>query len=121
MSDSCNMMTKILFTLLFSMIFIVVANNFYTFYYQKNYKFIVETPCDPTEQTCFIRHCDENDECPPNGLEQYRLFNLKASDFPKCSSDSCLDECLNSIISCEEVKCNESSGDACFSTISIVE
>ena len=50
--------------------------------------------CDPTSQTCFSRDCSEGD-CPPNNLENYRQFTIRARDFSRCSDNSCLKECLN--------------------------
>lgn len=113
MSNSSGKMTKALFILVSAMVLATIVNNFYIFYFQKNYDFIVEASCDPTEQACFVRSCGEDSECPPNELEQYRMFVLKASDFEKCSDDSCLNECVMGAIQCEEVLCGDSEEDIC--------
>lgn len=110
--DRVDWVTKTLFIIVSALVLAAVANNFYTFYYQKNYEFTVEAPCDSTQQSCFIRDCS-NGECPPNGLEVYRAFTLKAKDFEKCSDDSCLSECITGSIQCEEASCSESNGDVC--------
>ncbi len=97
------------------MVLAAIVSNFYIFVYQKNYDFIVEAECNPEEQVCFIRDCSEEDSCPPNGLERYRIFNLKARDVKKCADNSCLVECVSGIISCTEVFCDEFAGDTCIS------
>jgi len=84
----------------------------YLFFYKKSYDFTVEAPCSKSTATCFVRQCD-NEECPPNQLEEYRVFKLTAADFPKCSNDSCLNECLMGDIRCTEVVCGESADDLC--------
>ena len=114
MQDSSNKVSKILFILVAAMVLSVVISNFHTFFYEKNYEFIVEAECNPTEQACFARHCGEDEECPPNGLEQYRMFALTAVDFETCSDSSCLDECSMGSINCEEIFCDESAGDTCL-------
>lgn len=81
--------------------------------YKKDYVFVVEASCDPTATTCFVRDCSNPDDCPPNGLTSYKVFQVKAKDFEKCTDDSCQNECLNGTISCTEVKCGESGEDSC--------
>lgn len=112
--DRVDWVTKTLFILVSALVLATLVANFYTFYFQKNYDFIVEAPCDPTTQTCFVRDCSESSECPPNGLEQYRMFTVNAADFEKCSDDSCLYECVAGVIQCEEIFCDESGGDICI-------
>ena len=112
MSNSTDKVTKILFIFVSALVLAAIANNFYTFYFQKDYKFIVETPCNSTEQTCFIRDCSDG-ECPPNELERYRTLSINAADFAQCANDSCLNECTNGSIQCKEIFCDESVGDAC--------
>ena len=117
MSNSSNTVTKILFILVSAMTLAVIANNFFTFYYQKGYDFIVEAECDPSQQVCFIRDCSEGSECPPNELEQYRMFALNASDFEACANNSCINECATGSIQCEEIFCDESEGEVCATTL----
>lgn len=97
--------------LLGSIVLVVVATG-YKFLINKDYDFVVEAVCDPSVQTCFNRDCSEGD-CPPNELEDYRQFIISASDFSKCSDNSCLEECLSKAISCEEIMCDEGAGDIC--------
>lgn len=105
--------TLVLFVLISAMTLAAIANSFFVFYYQKNYKFTVEAPCDPSQQNCFVRNCGKEDECPPNNLERYRIFALRASDFEGCPNNSCLIECITGQVRCEEILCDESRGDAC--------
>lgn len=103
--------TKALFTLISILVLVVIVSNFYTFYFQKNYDFVVETSCEAGE-LCFIRDCGDG-ECPPNELEQYKLFMLNAADFGSCSVNSCEFACESGRIRCEEILCDESAGDTC--------
>lgn len=60
-----------------------------------------------------MRDCSNPDDCPLNGLEEYRLFYISADDFNTCSDNSCRNECLDGTIACEEVICDEENGDDC--------
>lgn len=110
------MMNKWLFSAVCILLLAVVADNFYVFYFQRDYEFTLEAFCDQAQQSCFHRDCSL-EECPPNGLEDYRIFNIHASDFNKCSEDSCLNECLSGSIMCTEVKCGDSEEDICSSDL----
>ncbi len=94
-----------------SIVAVIIATG-YKFYIKKDYDFIVETPCDPISETCFYRDCLEG-ECPPNGLENYKIFTLKAYDFSSCSDKSCFVECTSNAIACTETVCGESREDIC--------
>lgn len=91
----------------------VIGATAYNFLFAQNYDFYIEASCDPTTQTCFERDCSEVDACPPNNLSTYRAFYIKAADFKKCADNSCLMECTNSTIPCEELMCGESPEDIC--------
>lgn len=85
----------------------------YSFLYVRAHDFIVEAPCDTASETCFYRDCSEEDACPPNELEDYRVFKVTAADFAQCTYNSCLEECTSGTISCEEIMCGMSEDDAC--------
>lgn len=78
----------------------------------KDYNFVVEAHCEPSEQTCFYRDCSTG-ECPPNELEYYRVFEVRSGDFKNCSDNSCLYECENEKVSCEEVICSDQEDGNC--------
>lgn len=113
--DRVDWVTKTFFILICALVLATLVANFFTFFFQKNYDFIVEAQCTPTAQTCFARDCSEGSECPPNGLEKYRMFSLNAADFNECLDNSCLYECTSGVIQCEELLCDESNGDICIS------
>jgi hypothetical protein len=114
-----NKWDKIFLWIIALSVAIVISATAYRFLFAKNYDFLVEAPCDPAKDICFNRDCSNPDDCPPNGLSDYRMFNIKASDFGKCTDNSCLNECLSSEISCEEIKCGDSGGDICSSIYAI--
>ena len=92
---------------------VVLLSTGYIFLVRKDYNFYLEAYCNPETTTCFTRDCSEPDSCPPNNLEDYRVFYVKAKDFNKCSDNSCLTECSSGQISCEEVVCGEEPSDEC--------
>ena len=94
---------------------IVLASTAYHFLYVKNYDFVLEANCDTKTEKCFHRDCSNSDDCPPNGLENYKIIRVVASDFPKCGTDSCVSECKSGVISCEISECGSSTEDACSS------
>lgn len=104
--------TKTLFVLCTAFVLSVVIFNFYKLYLQKDYEFLVETSCELGE-TCFVRDCSGEDECPPTELESYRLYAIKASEFSVCSDGDCTDECLSGSLECREIRCDASAGDSC--------
>jgi hypothetical protein len=106
-------MNKILFTVFAAMVLTVFWYSYSTFYKNKSYDFLVEAPCDEASQTCFVRDCENTDECPPNNLSNYRVFSINAADFSKCTDDTCLAQCESGEIQCTEIACGESSDDTC--------
>lgn len=105
---------KIILFLLFLSIFVVIAGDAYKFLIRKDYNFSVETECNPDTENCFYRDCTNPDDCPPNGLENYRLFNISATDFKKCTTESC-NECKTGELMCQEIVCGEDEEDECSS------
>lgn len=95
---------------------VVAAISFtaYIFLVQKNYDFVVEASCDPAESTCYYRDCSTG-ECPPNEFEFYRTFIVPASDFEQCADNSCLTECTEETIACEEIICDPEVDEECTS------
>lgn len=106
-------MNKALFGVFILMVVSAIASNYFIFYHEKNYEFLVEAPCDPLTNTCFVRSCENADDCPPNQLSEYRIFTLAARDFDSCSNNSCLDECESGALSCTEIMCGQSEDDTC--------
>ncbi len=95
----------------------VIASAFYFFYYQKNYDFIVEVACDSATETCFQRDCSNPDDCPPNGLSDFKRYSLSAGDFKMCESEDCTNACESGTIKCEQIECTEDEimGETCSS------
>lgn len=107
------------FTVLNIVIFLgVIVSNFYFFYYKKSYNFIVEVSCDPQKEICFERDCSNPDDCPSNGLSNFKRYSLKASDFKYCHNEDCADACGNNQIKCSPVECKADTevGESCTSS-----
>lgn len=104
--------SKILLWVISLSVVAVILSTGYKFLIQKDYDFIVEAACDPLAEACFYRDCSEGD-CPPNELEYYKTFLVPASDFPRCSDNSCAPECSSETIACEEIICDEAEGEDC--------
>ncbi len=95
------------------LLLIPIAVSFYTYLYTKNYEYVIETPCDPSVDTCFTRDCTIVDECPPNGYSNYKQFYVNAADFAKCTTNSCEKECSEKLIECTPIPCGELEDDFC--------
>ena len=92
---------------------IPIASNFNKYYFAKSYDYLVEVACDPQVEICFFRDCSLPDECPPNGISDYKKLYVKAYDFNKCSDNSCEEECASGLIKCTSVECGQSAEDVC--------
>lgn len=90
-----------------------IGASFYKYYFKKNYDFLIEAKCNPLEEICFTRDCTNPDDCPPNGLSEYKVFLVKAYDFSKCKDNSCEEECNKELIQCVPVLCGDSPEDTC--------
>lgn len=75
----------------------VVFVGIYKFYITKNYNFVVETSCNPETEDCERRNCDL-EECPPNGFENFKTYEIPATEFKNCENEDCADFCRNSDI-----------------------
>jgi hypothetical protein len=104
----------ILFWIFSATVILVIGVSFYKFFWLKDYDFIVEASCDPSIESCYVRDCSTPGDCPPNELEVYKMYVISAGDFSACKDDSCLIECTNGTIACQEVLCGESEEDECF-------
>ena len=98
---------------------IVVLVSFYFFYFKKDFDFIVETQCDPSVEECFERDCTNPDDCPPNGLSDFKRYRLNANDFKACVNEDCTQACETGAIKCTQVACTENTdvGESCISPV----
>lgn len=110
MNDTRLISTRLFALLVLLTVFAVSATSFVRYVFAKSYIFHVEMPCDTSKQNCYLRDCD--DYCPPNGLAEYKVYAVKASEYKNCSNNSCVNVCLDSN-KCTEIKCNPSNGDSC--------
>jgi len=100
-----------LFWILISSVVVACGFSAYRYIIQEDYTFLVEAPCNPLNQACYVRDCE--DYCPPNELSEYRLFSLPAKEFARCEDNSCLNICPSATYSCEEILCEEDEETAC--------
>lgn len=94
---------------------VAIFVSFYFFYYKKDYDFIVEIACDISKEECFQRDCSNLDDCPPNGLSDFKRYSLKANDFKMCENEDCTNACETGTIKCEPIECAEDEimGESC--------
>ena len=102
-----------IFWILIASVLIILGQSMYENYIAKNYLFFVEAKCDSVVNECYSRSCDNVDDCPPNGLTSYRVFQLPASQFKNCSDNSCLNICPSSAYECEEIACSTQEDVSC--------
>lgn len=105
----------LLITALLTCALISIAVSFYFFYYKKDYDFVVEVACDTSKETCFQRDCTNPDDCPPNGLSDFKRYSLNAGDFQMCTNEDCTTACESGAIKCEPIQCavDEIIGESC--------
>lgn len=94
---------------------VAIFSAFYFFYFQQNYAFVVEVACDTSKETCFQRDCTNPDDCPPNGLGDFKRYYLNAADFEMCENEDCAVACETGAIECELAECEEvpEYGESC--------
>lgn len=98
---------NIFLNILFFGVIVSIAVSFYNFYYKKNYDFYVETQCNPDEEICFYRDCENDpDICPPNNFTYYNQYIIKAKDFKFCDNEDCGRVCKSGEIHCVKVGCS---------------
>ncbi len=115
-ADAClSLRVKILVLLTTISVVLVLLTGYTKYIYAEDYFFYVEAPCNSDSQTCFVRDCD--DYCPPNELEEYKTYLIKAEHFSNCTDNSCVNICEEGATSnlCEEIECNIDEGDDCSS------
>ena len=91
----------------------VFGTSLYTHLYAQDLVFLVEMGCDPSTQQCYTRDCS-TEECPPNGLSEYRVFSVNAEQFAQCTDNSCADICAAGNDSCQEIPCSNDETAACI-------
>jgi hypothetical protein len=102
-------LNKIVWLAIIAAIAYVVWFNFHKFVLTKNYDFYVEAPCNPAEEVCFVRDCE--DYCPPNGMAVYKVWAISAADFKACADETCEEACEGGVIKCDPVVCNPEEDD----------
>lgn len=108
------------FTIINIILFLgVMINSFYFFYIKKDFDFIVEATCDTSVEQCFQRDCTNPDDCPPNGLSDFKKYTLNANDFKYCPNEDCTTACESRQIQCRKVICEEDMdmGESCSGEI----
>lgn len=83
------------------------------FLIQKDYYLLVEAPCDPTTEACFVRDCSEEDSCPIGELEYFTSYRVHAADFDSCDDITCAKACTEGTIACEKISCSDDSDFEC--------
>ncbi len=92
-------------------VMLMISASFTRYILAKDYVFFIETPCDPEKNNCFVRDC--NEYCPPNNLEVYSVYTIKAVDFERCTDNACTGICTETTSICGIVECNPDAGDSC--------
>lgn len=73
-----------------------------------DYMLSSEVDCDPAEESCFVRVCEE--DCDPENLyEYYKIRTLAAAYAPTCNPtiEECPDIACSAIPTCVETLCTE--------------
>ena len=91
---------------------LATIGSFIKYYTLQDFEFFVEAPCDVTAVECYARDCSLG-ECPPNNLDQYRLFSIGAADCALCNDNSCSNLCVEGGGQCSEILCSSQSDIEC--------
>ncbi len=102
-----------LFFIFFLAVVAVISLSLYKYWYKKDFVMLVETSCDSSLMSCYVRDCSIEGACPPNQFNEYRVFRIKGYEFAGCANDNCETACSEGSSSCEEITCDESNGDSC--------
>lgn len=94
-------------------VIIALLASMYKYVWLQDYYFYVEANCDPSVQECYTRNCDE-EECPPRGLTNYRLFLISAKTFQACADNQCSNVCIEGSELCTEVPCDPGGDVQCI-------
>lgn len=108
-----EMSTKVLLSIITLSVIVTILVTGYKFLWEKDYNFVVEASCNPEVNNCFYRDCSIEGDCPPNNFSNYRIYEIHASEFSKCSNNSCERECESGVINCSERLCSVENGDEC--------
>jgi hypothetical protein len=106
--------SHIINTLFLSGFFVVLVASFVRYYYLKEFPIYIEVQCDPATEICFHQDCSEGD-CPPNNLEDYRLFSIPGYMHSSCYDiDRCASVCKGQNGICTETICgSDPENDTC--------
>ncbi len=105
--------SKLLVYIFLTLFLVALCSSFFTYLYSKDYDVVVEASCDQTKQSCYLRDCENTEECPPNNLSVYKIYQVKGYDYKACKDGTCLYECENGAIQCTEILCGENRDDIC--------
>jgi len=105
--------TPWVFWILIVSVIVILGQSMYKNYILKDYLFFAEASCDTAMNECYVRSCEVEDDCPPNGLTTFRSFQLPASQFKFCTDNSCLNICPSEAYACEELLCSDQEDYSC--------
>lgn len=108
----------VVLSVLSALVLLSIAGSAWRYLYNENYFFSLEASCNSDKERCFTRDCTNPDSCPSNGLAEYKIVKVKATDFKKCTDSSCTTECASNLISCDVKYCDasqETDGVTCSS------
>lgn len=92
-----NLPSKLLVGAFILLLVVLGAWKYHEFFIERNFTIYNETECDPTEESCFIYGCAEDDECRDY---PYKKIEILAAYAPLCDEYS-QDDCES--LSCEGV------------------
>lgn len=109
-----NVFNTILISLFAFLFFFTITHSLYTIYFDKNFDYLIESPCDPNSEKCFQRDCTNPGDCPPNNLSVYKEFYLTARYFSECTDNFCENLYRQNPSIFRPINCDENNGDTCI-------
>lgn len=97
----------VFFAFLISIVFVIV---YFRIYVRGDYMLFSEVECDPAEEACFVRECEE--DCDPKSPEEYyKTRSVSAAFVSTCNPtvEECSDQLCSEIPTCVEHLCIDES------------
>ena len=109
-------LSQLFFVIFFAVIIIATAVSLCVYLIARDYYLIVDVPCDPAFESCFIYECDPavDGECPADRSEwtqYYKLLRVLARSVPDCdpADTECPAPACAAGEDCTEIMCSPGS------------
>lgn len=102
---------------LFGLLCLTIASSYYKYLVLKDYIVESETSCDPYNETCYVKHCDNSEKgaCtgnPDEDISYYKIEYRNARNIICTGDNDCDFSCTESEKDCGEVACTADDSES---------